>query len=371
MIPAMTIPSALPRARVAARKRLAAAVALFASLGLAGCGTLPPLRVMAGHASPAPRIEMSADGKYASTTVSVLTYNIEGLGWPARSDRAPQLKQIGKRLAAMRAAGTAPDVVLFQEMFSGPAKDAVLASDYPAIATGPRRTTRAIGSTGDRLPGKSRMKRGEIGLHFTGGGLAVASRYRIAHVDLRAYGRRSCAGLDCLANKGIMLARIAIPGVPTPIDIYNTHMNSRGASRAPARRNLAAHDRQALEASEFIDATHDDAFPVVFGGDFNMRHSQERWDNFSRYQSLKLVHRICADPLSQCDVRLSWDGDAPWMDTQDLQFFWEGDQVAIRPIRVEAMFDGGPSGPKLSDHDGFKVTYRLTWPVAPNGRHDR
>jgi hypothetical protein len=68
-------------------------------------------------------------------------------------------------------------------------------------------------------------------------------------------------------------------------------------------------------------STHDDAFPVVFGGDFNMRHSQERWDNFSRYQSLKLVHRICADPLAQCDVRLSWDGDAPWMDTQDLQFF--------------------------------------------------
>jgi endonuclease/exonuclease/phosphatase family metal-dependent hydrolase len=165
-----------------------------------------------------------------------------------------------------------------------------------------------------------------------------------------------------------MLARIAIPGVPTPIDIYNTHMNSRGASRAPARRNLAAHDRQALEASEFIDATHDDAVPVVFGGDFNMRRSQERWDNFSRYQSLELVHHVCADPASRCDVRMSWDGDAPWMDTQDLQFFWWGDQVSIRPVRVEAMFDGGPSGPKLSDHDGFKVTYEVRWPVAIGGR---
>jgi endonuclease/exonuclease/phosphatase family metal-dependent hydrolase len=323
---------------------------------------------MTCHSAPSPAITLSADGKQASTNFSVLTYNIEGLGWPARRDRALQLRQIGERLAAMRKAGTGPDVVLFQEMFSGPAKAAVLASDYPAIVTGPRRTTRPEGSTGDRLPGKSKMKRGEVGLHMTGGGLAVASLYPITHIDVRAYGRRSCAGLDCLANKGIMLARIVMPGVPTPIDIYNTHMNSRGASRAPARRNLAAHDRQALEASEFIDRTHDDALPVLFGGDFNMRHSHERWDNFSRYQSLALVHQVCADPASQCDVHMSWDGDAPWMNTQDLQFFWRGDQVSIRPVRVEAMFDGGPSGPKLSDHDGFKVTYELRWPVAAGGK---
>jgi endonuclease/exonuclease/phosphatase family metal-dependent hydrolase len=279
------------------RRRFSSLIPLLA---LAGCGTLPPLRHMTCDAAPSPVITRSADGREASTTFSVLTYNIEGLGWPARGNRAPQLAQIGQRLAAMRRAGSAPDIVLFQEMFSGPAKNAVLASGYPAIVTGPRRTTRPDGSTRDPLPGKAKVKRGEIGLHMTGGGLAIGSDYPIVDVDRRAYGRRSCAGLDCLANKGIMLARIAIPGVPTPIDIYNTHMNSRGASRAPARRNLAAHDRQALEASEFIDATHDDAFPVVFGGDFNMRRSQERWDNFSRYQSLALVHHVCADPDSRC-----------------------------------------------------------------------
>ena len=92
-----------------------------------------------------------------------------------------------------------------------------------------------------------------------------------------------------------------------------------------------------------------------------MRHSEERWENFSRYQSLALVHRVCADPSSQCEVSMSWDGDAPWMDTQDLQFFWSGERVSIRPIRVEARFDGGAAGPKLSDHDGFQVTYQLRW----------
>lgn len=343
-------------------RTLLAAVGL--SLFATACGTAPPLRTMACNAAVPPRVVVSDDGRTETTTLSVLTYNIEGLGWPARSGRAKQLREIGQRLAAMRASGASPDVVMFQEMFSGAAKKAVVATGYPAIVTGPRRITRPQGSTGEALPGKAKFKHGEVGLRFTGSGLAVASRYPIVHTEKRAYGRRSCAGFDCMANKGIVMARIAIPGVPTPIDIYNTHMNSRGASRAPAARNLEAHDRQALEASEFISRTHDDDFPIVFGGDFNMRHSEPRWENFSRYQSLTLVHRVCADPRSHCDVHMSWDGDEPWMDTQDLQFFWKGDRVSIRPIRVEAVFDGGSTGPTLSDHDGFLVTYELEWRVA-------
>jgi endonuclease/exonuclease/phosphatase family metal-dependent hydrolase len=341
---------------------LPAVAAMALTLLATGCATPLPLRSASCEAVHPPVLSVSADADRVTTRLTVLTYNIEGLGWPARSGRAASLRAIGDRLAALRVAGQAPDIILFQEMFSGAAKKAVAATGYPAIVTGPRRTTRAKGVTRETLPGKSHIKRGEIGLHFTGSGLAIASRYPIVEVDMHAYGRRSCAGIDCLANKGIVLARIAVPGVPTPIDIYDTHMNSRGASRAPGPRNLAAHDRQSLEASAFIDRTHDDAYPVIFGGDFNMRHSEPRWENFSRYQSLNLVHRVCADPASSCDVRMSWDGDEPWMDTQDLQFFWPGDRVAVRPIRVEAMFDGGPSGPELSDHDGFLVTYQLSWP---------
>jgi hypothetical protein len=59
---------------------------------------------------------------------------------------------------------------------------------------------------------------------------------------------------------------------------------------------------------------------------------------------------------------MSWDGDAPWLDTQDLQGFDNGALVAVRPLRVEAKFDGPSTGGKLSDHDGYEVTYRLSWP---------
>ncbi|MET1755016.1 endonuclease/exonuclease/phosphatase family protein [Novosphingobium sp. RD2P27] len=311
--------------------------------------------------APLPSIKSEVGERVATTTLSVLTYNIEGLAWPARRGRARYLREIGARLAKLREAGQSPDVVLFQEVFSNNAKRAVAATGYSATTSGPKRTTRAPRPRPDPLPGRSSPKRGELGIRFLGSGLAIASRYPIVHTEVQAYGRRSCAGIDCLSNKGLVLARIIMPGVPTPVDLYNTHMNSRLASRAPAEREAAAHDRQSLMASEFINRTHLDAYPLVFGGDFNMANSEARWDHFSRHQSLSLVHHVCNEPSSGCDVRMSWDGDAPWMDTQDLQFFWSGDVVSIRPVRVEAMFDGSPGSPMLSDHDGFLVTYELAW----------
>lgn len=334
------------------------------ALLVGGCSTAPPSRSLACANGVPPQITEVAGGKSKTAELKVLTYNIEGLGFPARSGRGPELKQIGEHLSEMLKAGTGPDVVLFQEMFSGSAKAAVMNSGYPAISPGPSRSTRPFESTSEKLPGKSKLKHGEVGIRFQGSGLAIASRYPIVMTELRAFGGKSCAGLDCLANKGVMLARIYVPGLPTPVDVYDTHMNSRGASKAPAARNLAAHDRQALEASEFIDRTHNDDFPVIFGGDFNMRHSEPRWENFTRYQPRTLVHRVCIEPSSGCQVKMSWDGDEPWMDTQDLQFFHSGERASIRPIRVEALFDGSPGSPQLSDHDGYMVTYRIEWPVG-------
>lgn len=337
-------------------------IAIIASALLLGaCGSTPPLRVMA--CADAPAAPVRSDGESRTATLSVLTYNLEGLGWPARKGRARQLAQIGSRLAAMNAAGTAPDVVLFQEMFSPAAKRAVAASGYPAIAPGPRRLDPPDAVNG-RMPGSAKPLKGEVGIRLLGSGIAIASRYPIVAVETDAYGRRACAGLDCLANKGVMLARLHLPGVPGLVDVYNTHMNSRAASGVAEPRNLAAHARQALAASDFIARTQAPENPLILGGDFNMRHSEARWEGFSAHHPLALVHEVCIDPASGCQVSLSWDGDEPWMDTQDLQFFANGERLTIRPLRVEAMFDGRPDSPRLSDHDGFLVTYELRWPAA-------
>lgn len=331
---------------------------------LAGCGMKPPLRTMpCAEAPPAPVVE-AADGGSKTVRFSVLTYNLEGLPWPARSGRSKSLREIGDRLAAMHERGDAPDIILFQEMFSNAAKKAVAASGYPAIAPGPRRISSPEDGPERKLAGKSKPLKGEVGIRVLGSGLAIASRYPIVDRDREAFGRKACAGFDCLANKGVMMARIWLPGVPLPLDVYNSHMNARGASKVPEKRNLEAHGRQVEMASAFIADTSDDGNPLIFGGDFNMRHSEPRWEGFSQHHPLNLVHRYCVDEPDICAVKMSWDGDEPWMDTQDLQFFADGKQMEIRPVAVEAMFDGGETGPRLSDHDGFKVTYELRWPTT-------
>ena len=305
---------------------------------------------------------IAADGITATTTLDVLTFNIEGLGWPARTGRKASLQAISKTLVALEAAGQAPDIVLIQEMFSPAAVRAVRETSYPNLVSGPSRTDRKQLPKAPRMPGSYLWKKGELGFHLAGSGLAILSRYPIVSTRSEPYGRR-CAGLDCLSNKGALHARIAIPQVPETIDLFDTHMNSQGASRVPLQRHAAAHQRQVSELADFIQTESLPDTPTILGGDFNMRRSELRYQRFAGTQRLTLVHRYCIEKPDSCDVRASWDGDEPWMDTQDLQLFGSGKRVAVRPIRVEAMFDGSANSPKLSDHDGFRVVYQLSWQV--------
>ncbi|MET0248543.1 MAG: endonuclease/exonuclease/phosphatase family protein [Sphingobium sp.] len=291
-------------------------------------------------------------------TLDILTYNIEGLQWPARSRRAHKLTQIGEILRALNASGHAPDLVLFQEAFSSAAIRSVKASGYPYMAGGPSRTQRSIDRTRVKKPGKPPLLKGELGIRFAGSGLVIASRYPILAIMSDPYSRKTCAGFDCLSNKGVMMVRVAIPGLPSPVDIASTHMNAQRASKVREGRHLAAHQAQVKELRMFLDRYHRPSNPLILGGDFNMRGSTARFDTFRRYVPMALVHEYCVTHAG-CDIALSWDGDAPWMDTQDLQLFSSGLHVAVQPIRVEAMFDGSSGSPRLSDHDGFRVVYRL------------
>jgi endonuclease/exonuclease/phosphatase family metal-dependent hydrolase len=341
--------------------------ALSALLAAAVLGLAAPARGAPASSADA-CVPDAAPAGWARTTLDVLTYNIEGLGFPARLGRKRQLARIGHLLAELRAAGNAPDVVLFQEVFSRPARRAVSAAGYPETVHGPRRRqSRELPADRDARQGAGprSIRNGEIGVKLMNGGLAIASRYPIELHRAEPFARRSCAGLDCLANKGALFARLQVPGVPQPVDIFNTHMNSRAASRAPLRRTLPIHRAQAGELAAFIDAAQGDDHPVILGGDFNARGSEARFEALEPRLPLTLVHRACQAPGSGCAVLMSWDGDAPWMDTQDLQFFRSGYRVQVRPVRVEAMFDGSTASPKLSDHDGYRVVYELSWPVEP------
>lgn len=335
-----------------------ALLATIACLNVIGCASFPAIYTPGPMVVEAPAL---AEGpSEVSTSLDVLTYNIEGLQWPARSGRSHDLVRIGRVLSGLRASGHAPDVVLFQEVFSGSAIRAVKDSGYPVIVGGPSRTRASRDSIEGRKPGRARPTKGELGIRFTGSGLVIASRYPVMVTARDVYSRNACAGIDCLSNKGVMLIRIAIPGVPAPVEIANTHMNAQKASKVKVRRHLAAHGYQVEELALFLRRHHTPDAPRILAGDFNMRRSQDRFTTFAGQIPLDQVHRFCLEDR-RCDVRTSWDGDAPWMDTQDLQFFASGRSVRIVPSRVEAMFDGSPGSPQLSDHDGLRVVYKLSW----------
>jgi hypothetical protein len=84
--------------------------------------------------APPPRA-FAAGGE--ASTLSILTYNVEGLPWPVRSGRAAAARAIADRLRLMRAQGVQPHIVVLQEAF-GPDQRAIgLRAGYRYSAAGP------------------------------------------------------------------------------------------------------------------------------------------------------------------------------------------------------------------------------------------
>ena len=272
--------------------------------------------------------------------ISVLTYNVRGLPWPIASGRGDALRAIGQELAQMRRSGQQPDVVLIQEGFRSEIAELVQTSGYRFWARGPGR-----GSGFGRL---------------TSAGLHVLSDAPIIDVKRHAFG--DCAGLDCLANKGVMSVRIVPDGSATPIDIVNTHLNSKRASRAAPADALAAHNRQVRQLNAFVDKVREPGVPMVVGGDFNVRNAPQRYYFNALERPYTVVSEYCSQRTeADCGVRDADPVTEPWLRSQDLQAFVSDEQVSIRPLKTDLMFAHAKGQPRLSDHDGYVVRYQLQW----------
>jgi len=271
--------------------------------------------------------------------ISVLTYNVRGLPWPVALGRGAALRRIGEALAQLRREGRQPDVVLIQEGFRSEVADLVKASGYPHWVRGPRRES-GFGK-------------------LTGGGLHVLSDLPITDVRTAAF--RDCAGWDCLANKGVMLVRLAPAGQPFEIDVLNTHMNSKRSSGAPAALTLAAHNRQTDALIAFVNANRDAGLPLLVGGDFNVKGAPQRYYRDALERPYTVVSEFCSNPDSGCSDVAPDATPEPWLSSQDLQGFADDGGVNVRPVAVETLFGAPDRQARLSDHDGYLVRYRLTW----------
>lgn len=185
----------------------------------------------------------------------MLTYNVKGLPWPAASGRERALEQIGARLRSLRAQGSQPRVVLLQEAFTRTAKRIGADGGYRYVAAGP--DPDMAGPAPEDAAGRAHLAgaaalKGEGLGKLLDSGLLILSDYPILAVRRAAFPQDACAGFDCLANKGMVMALIDLPG--GPVAVINTHLNARRKSGVPLGRNFAAWRRQVQALDRFIAA---------------------------------------------------------------------------------------------------------------------
>lgn len=105
------------------------------------------------------------------------------------------------------------------------------------------------------------------------GGLLLLSRHPLIARHQTIY--RHCRGEDCLANKGVLHARIQVPGQPIPYDIFLTHLQAgRTKSGTPnVGHGSSARDKikyQLSHLGSFIRAcTNTFEYPTLLMGDLN------------------------------------------------------------------------------------------------------
>lgn len=339
--------------------------------------------------SRSPEVTIDTATGTASMEITVLIYNVAGLPWPigkgktsrdtdADGNRIPiagkrssALKKIGDTLGEMRSQGMEPDIILLQEAFISDSAEIPKRGGYPNWVAGPGRKDlgpKQSDRASEEFIAERKFLKGEKSGKSQSSGLLLASNFPIIELYNHPFKQRECGGFDCLANKGVLAAELEIPGLPDHLILATTHFNSRGASGVTGERALAAHNLQVDDANEFLLNLGKDDMPFIWGGDLNMRHADDRLEYFVARSGDKLneVSSFCVNPDNDCEIRIHWDTDTPWYETQDLQGWLSGSRVSISPFQVEGMFDEPVDGIMPSDHNGLLVHYRLSWPLSEN-----
>lgn len=298
--------------------------------------------------------------------LSVMTYNIHGLPWPVAWGRPADFARIAATLQTLRAEGRNPHVVLLQEAFTDEAQAVGRAAGYRYIANGPDEDA---ANAQRPTPGDLRFAADESWSHgegigkFVGSGLQILSDFPIVSVRGMVFPRYACAGFDCLANKGAMLARIRLPDRPDPVDIVTTHLNSRRASRVPDLRSNHAHSLQIACLTAFIRRWHDPRDALIVAGDFNAGQTEERRSDLvehaDRDWSFGAPMNNAYAAAEELGLPLSADARLSERRARDWEFFAPGRDTDVALRRIEVPFGHAADGAMLSDHVGYTAVFGL------------
>lgn len=311
-----------------------------------------------------PAAAQSTVSEDSGGAMSVMTYNVKGAPWPVTHGRGRALRLIGDRLLQLRREGHQPQIVLLQEAFSGDARAIARRAGYRFVIAGPGPDERTPSAASEAdlqfLAGRS-LWHGELSGKLFGSGLLLLSDYPVTQVRRLAFPAFACAGFDCLANKGALLATIELPGA-TPVDIVATHLNSRHSAHVADARSLYAYRRQVALLSDFIAANRNPDHPLIVAGDFNVGAAPER----GRALSALVPGWGEGSPVVEALGVASAGSDAAAGDAlaavrrnTDFEFIAAGRSAGLVPLDVRVTFGREPDGHMLSDHIGYAVSFAL------------
>ena len=293
-----------------------------------------------------------------------MTYNVKGAPWPVTHGRGRDLRAIGDRLRQLRAEGAIPHIVLLQEAFSADARAIARQAGYRFVVRGPDagdpHTEPASAPMPPSLPPEASSTARRSGKLFDSG-LLLALRFPGDERPPAVLSRPSPApGIDCMANKGALLATVEIPGAPAPVDIVTTHLNSRHHARVADSRSLYAYSRQVALLAQFIAANHDPSHPLIVGGDFNVGRAPARGSALEA--SLPGLGRERAGVRGAGGLTgaaatrqpLAPDTEAVVRRNTDFEFFAPGSLAALTPQAIDVQFGQEPAGGMLSDHSAIR-----------------
>lgn len=327
----------------------AALVALAAAIPLARpSAAIEPIR-SSGIRAPAGKL-------------TVMTYNVEGLPWPVAGNRTPELKAIGELLGQLRQRAMQPHVVLLQEAFVAEAKQIAVLAGYRYTAVGPQpgdvtlAAGPAIDADFDRAA--SRLK-GEGDGKWSDSGLVVLSDYPIVATRRMAFPADACAGYDCLATKGVLLAWIRVPGVAAPVAIGDTHLNSRRASGVGPDRSDRAYAWQVDAVRSFIARNVSPGTPLVVGGDFNIGHQPWRVALARAGRGVVPGAAEATEVFARNSPAAQRNPDlaAVMARGKDKQYYRPARGGQLRLLDLGIPFGMEEGGNTLSDHLGFVASY--------------
>ena len=321
--------------------------------------------VSTGEASlPLRHLPLDSKSITNPSELSILSYNVEGLPWPIASGRDAAASMIASRLGDMRAAGTQPHIVAIQEAFGQAGKRIGREAGYRYVAYGPSDNNtgaapvapqdRAFAAAASPLIGETLGK-------FADSGLAIFSDYPIRWTRRMAFPAYACAGLDCLANKGVLVVALDVPGADRPVIVVDTHLNSRSASFASNARSLYAYRRQVDALSQFVAGLPEQG-DMLLAGDFNVGNAPRRSAMLDQGLldrdglELTVVEHDCGHDCRHIDEGGSAAKTALLRGKSLLAFSAQG---SLTPLGTAIGFGRLPDGKMLSDHIGIERRFHI------------